>query len=132
MGVENDLEVVADEKASQLKIENAGNRLAPAQSMSEEEFTAVEKKLKRKLDVRLMTMVWLIFVLNYLDRVSHSDHTCCLPNHICRTTLQLQKWPASQRACTLTRLNMLQLLLFCLLVMVSITFIDTLEMHTHL
>ena len=36
---------------------NANNRLAPAQAMSKEEFTAVEKKLKRKLDIRLMTMV---------------------------------------------------------------------------
>lgn len=76
MGVENDLEVVADEKSSQLKVENADNRLAPAQAMSEEEFAAVEKRLKQKLDIRLMTMVWLIFVLNYLDRVSLSDPTC--------------------------------------------------------
>ena len=46
------------------------NRLALAQVMSEDEFLAVEKRLKRKLDVRLLGCVWLIFVLNYLDRVS--------------------------------------------------------------
>lgn len=45
------------------------NRLAPAQTMSEEEYLDAEKKLKRKLDLRLMTTVWFIFVLNYLDRV---------------------------------------------------------------
>ncbi|RMJ03677.1 hypothetical protein BHE90_014491 [Fusarium euwallaceae] len=44
------------------------NRLAPAQAMSEEEFLDAEKKLKRKLDIRLLACVWLIFVLNYLDR----------------------------------------------------------------
>lgn len=52
------------------------NRLAPAQAMSEEEFLDAEKKLKRKLDIRLLACVWLIFVLNYLDRVSRRvpDH----------------------------------------------------------
>ncbi|KAI0175017.1 MFS transporter [Pestalotiopsis sp. NC0098] len=43
-------------------------RLAIAQGMSEEEFLAAEKRLKRKLDLRLLACVWLIFVLNYLDR----------------------------------------------------------------
>jgi hypothetical protein len=46
------------------------NRLAPAQVMSEEEFLDAEKKLKKKLDTRLLACVWLIFVMNYLDRVS--------------------------------------------------------------
>lgn len=45
------------------------SRLAPAQRLSEEEYARAEKHLKRKLDVRLVAMVWLIFVLNYLDRV---------------------------------------------------------------
>ncbi|TEA20687.1 putative transporter [Colletotrichum sidae] len=44
------------------------NRLAPAQLMSKEEFEAAEKQLKKKLDMRLLACVWLIFVLNYLDR----------------------------------------------------------------
>lgn len=46
------------------------NRLALAQNMTMEEFAAAEKKLKRKLDIRLMFPMWLIFVMNYLDRVS--------------------------------------------------------------
>jgi hypothetical protein len=45
------------------------NRLAPAQNMSPEEIAVVEKRLKRKLDLRLLCCVWVIFVMNYLDRV---------------------------------------------------------------
>ncbi|KAF2182378.1 hypothetical protein K469DRAFT_690846 [Zopfia rhizophila CBS 207.26] len=45
-----------------------GNRLAPAQAISEEEFTQAEKSLKRKLDLHLLLSVWVIFVMNYLDR----------------------------------------------------------------
>ena len=71
MSSDNKHELVGDdEKASQIKVEQADNCLAPAQAMSEEEFASIEKKLKQKLDLRLATMVWLIFVLNYLDRVS--------------------------------------------------------------
>ncbi|KAL4812133.1 major facilitator superfamily domain-containing protein [Aspergillus spinulosporus] len=44
------------------------NRLAPAQMMSPEEFAITEKRLKRKLDLRLMLCIWVIFVMNYLDR----------------------------------------------------------------
>lgn len=46
------------------------NRLLPAQNMTEEVFLEAEKKLRRKLDSRLLLTMWLIFVLNYLDRVS--------------------------------------------------------------
>ncbi|KAJ6012643.1 hypothetical protein N7522_002998 [Penicillium canescens] len=46
------------------------NRLAPAQQMSEEELAATEKTLKRKLDLRLLGCLWLIFVMNYLDRTN--------------------------------------------------------------
>ncbi|KAH6663704.1 major facilitator superfamily domain-containing protein [Halenospora varia] len=44
------------------------NRLALAQMMGSEEFRLAEKKLKQKLDIRLLAVMWLIFVLNYLDR----------------------------------------------------------------
>ncbi|KAL4972759.1 major facilitator superfamily domain-containing protein [Aspergillus desertorum] len=36
--------------------------------MGREEFAAIEKTLKRKLDIRLMLCVRIIFVMNYLDR----------------------------------------------------------------
>lgn len=39
------------------------------QPMSKEEFAAVEKRLKRKLDLRLASMIVLIYILNFLDRV---------------------------------------------------------------
>ncbi|OOQ81915.1 MFS transporter [Penicillium brasilianum] len=44
------------------------NRLAAAQQLTAEEFAAAEKSLKRKLDLRLLCCVWVIFIMNYLDR----------------------------------------------------------------
>ncbi|KXT14856.1 hypothetical protein AC579_4089 [Pseudocercospora musae] len=44
------------------------NRLGQAQQMSDEEFLDAEKRLKRKLDVRLMATLLFIYILNYLDR----------------------------------------------------------------
>jgi hypothetical protein len=38
--------------------------------MSEEEFLDNEKSLKRKLDLRLTSMIVFIYILNFLDRVS--------------------------------------------------------------
>ncbi|TEA12305.1 MFS transporter prlL [Colletotrichum sidae] len=60
----------ADEDAAsiQLKETQEPNRMAEAQAMSEEEIADIEKKLKRKLDARLLSVVWVIFILNYLDR----------------------------------------------------------------
>lgn len=43
------------------------NRLAPAQRISEEEFRTAEKRLKLKLDLRLLLCVFIIFTMNYLD-----------------------------------------------------------------
>jgi len=40
------------------------------QQMSEEEYARVEKRLKRKLDLRLTAVIVFIYILNYLDRVS--------------------------------------------------------------
>ncbi|KND88218.1 putative transporter [Tolypocladium ophioglossoides CBS 100239] len=50
------------------KMDSEDNRLATAQMMSEEAFLDAETRLKRKLDLRLLACVWLIFVMNYLDR----------------------------------------------------------------
>ncbi|KAF4825309.1 Major facilitator-type transporter hxnP [Colletotrichum tropicale] len=36
--------------------------------MSEEEYTAVEKSLTRKLDFTLVPVVWILYLFNYLDR----------------------------------------------------------------
>lgn len=70
-----------DEKAAEQRIEDADdastleNRLAQAQRMSDEEYLDAEKRLKRKLDVRLMAAILFIYILNYLDRVSNSCHS---------------------------------------------------------
>lgn len=45
-------------------------RLSRVQQMSSDEFTRIEKHLKRKLDIRLTGMIVFIYILNYLDRVS--------------------------------------------------------------
>ncbi|OAA57589.1 MFS transporter [Niveomyces insectorum RCEF 264] len=44
------------------------NRLAMAHAMSEEEFLDAEKRLKRKLDFRLLVPLWLMYIMNFLDR----------------------------------------------------------------
>lgn len=36
--------------------------------LSDEEYSVLEKKLIRKMDMRLMPMVILIYIMNYLDR----------------------------------------------------------------
>lgn len=59
-----------DQLAETQSLANSDNRLLPAQNMTEEEFLEAEKKLRRKLDSRLLLTMWFIFVLNYLDRVS--------------------------------------------------------------
>lgn len=47
--------------------------LGLVQRMSAEDYAATEKRVKRKLDMRMMTSLVLIYLLNYLDRVSASD-----------------------------------------------------------
>ena len=37
-------------------------------SLSEEEFKTLEKKLLRKVDLRLLPTMILIYIMNYLDR----------------------------------------------------------------
>lgn len=80
------------------------NRLALAQMMGPEEFRLAEKKLKRKLDIRLLAVMWLIFVLNYLDRVCIASNippkeSTGTDSHD-RTTLQLQRSLAFPRRYT--------------------------------
>jgi hypothetical protein len=46
------------------------NRLTYAQNMTEEEFAAIEKRIKWKLDTHHLASFWLIFTLNYLEGVT--------------------------------------------------------------
>lgn len=66
--------IVEDKPIDQLvetqSFATSDNRLLLAQNMSEEKFLDAERKLRRKLDFRLLMTVWFIFILNYLDRVS--------------------------------------------------------------
>lgn len=85
------------------------NRLAYAQNMSEEEFATIEKKIRRKLDIRLLACMWLIFVLNYLDRVC--TMTCLTDLLISvlmlhRTILRQQKLLVLTRPSRFRTLNM--------------------------
>lgn len=58
------------EKVDEVQVED-NSRVAVAQQMSEEEFLDSEKSLKRKLDLRLTSMIVLIYILNFLDRVGN-------------------------------------------------------------
>lgn len=73
------------------------DRLTPARIMTPEQFALAERKLKKKLDLRLLLCVWVIFVMNYLDRVI-SPSLCTFDGALmikrltwCRTTYQPQR-----------------------------------------
>jgi len=54
-------------------IENRG--LPPLlRDMSPEEIAILEKKLKRKIDWRMMPTMIILQIMNYLDRCVHLDH----------------------------------------------------------
>jgi hypothetical protein len=57
------------EKVDEAMAVEVNPRVAIAQQMSEEEFLDNEKSLKRKLDLRLTSMIVFIYILNFLDRV---------------------------------------------------------------
>ena len=59
-----------NEFVSSSKADLEPDRLTPARILTPEQFALAERKLKHKLDLRLLLCVWIIFVMNYLDRVS--------------------------------------------------------------
>jgi hypothetical protein len=62
------------EKIDEAMAVEVNPRVAIAQQMSEEEFLDNEKSLKRKLDLRLTSMIVFIYILNFLDRVGIKIH----------------------------------------------------------
>ena len=60
-----------EKAAPAVKLEGDAAMRAPEwiRNLSVEERIAVEGKLKRKLDTRLMPMIVLMYIMNYLDRV---------------------------------------------------------------
>lgn len=80
-----DVESASDGKGQSHHVDNRQDPEAPAislrptrtfeapefiRNMTPDERRAVETKLKRKIDFRLMPMIILMYILNYLDRVS--------------------------------------------------------------
>jgi hypothetical protein len=53
-----------------VEFKQAKNNRAPAfiQRLSHEERRVLEAKLRRKIDLRLLPMIVLIYIMNYLDR----------------------------------------------------------------
>jgi hypothetical protein len=47
--------------------------------MSPEELAALSKKVKWKADKRLIGMAWIMYVLNYFDRVSRCRFPGTIP-----------------------------------------------------
>lgn len=67
-------------------------------NMSHEEREYAEKRLRRKIDARLMPMIVLMYILNYLDRVYSSGLFRCGFSLTCfRTILQLPNLQVSSR-----------------------------------
>lgn len=90
----DDIESASESKATNEHIDHAGKDVvstgisprptrtfeAPEliRNMTPEERELAEKKLRRKIDARLMPMIVLMYIMNYLDRVS-SQHPLFLP-----------------------------------------------------
>lgn len=55
-------ELLSEELAKNLELPES------LRSLSAEEFAALEKRTRRKIDLRILPMVVLIYILNYLDR----------------------------------------------------------------
>lgn len=62
--------------APAIKLEGERALAAPEwiRNLTVEERQDIEAKLKRKLDTRLMPMIVLMYIMNYLDRVSVEPH----------------------------------------------------------
>lgn len=45
------------------------NQTNPIQDLPLEVLVDVEKSLKRRLNIRLLACIWVMFILNFLDRV---------------------------------------------------------------
>lgn len=63
---ENDIQKLAS--GENVELERNLELPESLRGMSQEEFEAFEKKTKRKIDLRLLPMLVIIYILNYLDR----------------------------------------------------------------
>ncbi|KAJ9120341.1 hypothetical protein QFC24_005295 [Naganishia onofrii] len=51
-------------------VENGGQHVQETEEIVYEPGTAEEKALVRKMDMRLLPILWLMYVFNYLDRTN--------------------------------------------------------------
>jgi hypothetical protein len=79
------------DKARVQEIDAVGAEPAPEfiRNWTPEERHAAEKRLKAKIDLRLMPMIILMYIMNYLDRASNRDplkqiHTLKFLEQYCR------------------------------------------------
>lgn len=79
----NDISTAPAPTVSASAVEEAQNRDVAAKQrgleppeilrgMSPEERAAFEKKLRRKIDIRLLPMIIIMYILNYIDRYAHA------------------------------------------------------------
>lgn len=64
---------MSSEKDMPTQVENAPDTLKGeerAQPVMDENWHKVSKSIVRKLDMTLMPIIWLLYLLNYLDRNS--------------------------------------------------------------
>lgn len=60
------------------------------QALSDNEREKLEKHLVRKLDLRLMPMLVLIYIMNYLDRCGHNAHKLSTSTDFSTAGMRLQ------------------------------------------
>jgi hypothetical protein len=68
-------------------------------NMTPEERHSAESRLKAKIDLRLMPMIILMYIMNYLDRVSGNYALNTPSANIARTTLQQPNWQEFSQIC---------------------------------
>lgn len=57
-----------DETSVAAELTDSQKEIAIVAALSDEEYTLAEKKLVRKIDMRLLPTLFILLVLNYLDR----------------------------------------------------------------
>jgi hypothetical protein len=91
--VDNDGKDVSGEPAVALHPTRTFEAPEWIRNLTPEERLAVETRLKRKIDLRLLPMIVLMYIMNYLDRVRVLLVLMLSDTHGCRTILLQQNWP---------------------------------------
>jgi hypothetical protein len=89
-----------DEKATTTNVEDsrAQRQQAPEfiRNLTPEEREHLEKRLKRKIDIRLLPAIIIMYIMNYIDRCVSTFHESlvvpCLTGRVLGTTSPLLDW----------------------------------------